>query len=82
MVNYTVGLGLGNALTNANVPWTGETYAGAGYEAIMAGTANWPAASSGSDNNVYDLWHMAINSRGEFFNADSPDKVVDAFTRS
>ncbi len=81
MVNYTVGLGLGNALTNANVPWTGETYAGAGYEAIMAGTANWPAASSGSDNNVYDLWHMAINSRGEFFNADSPDKVVDAFTQ-
>ena len=47
----------------------------------LPGTANWPAASSGSDNNVYDLWHMAINSRGEFFNADSPDKV-EAFYRS
>lgn len=80
MVNYTVGLGLGTALTNASVPWTGETFAGAGYEAIKAGT-NWPAAASGSDNNVYDLWHMAVNSRGEFFNADSPDKVVDAFNQ-
>jgi len=81
MVNYTIGLGLGSALTNTNVPWTGETFAGPGYEGLKAGTANWPAASSGNNNNVYDLWHMAINSRGEFFNGDSPDKVVDAFNQ-
>ena len=45
----------------------------------MSGAANWPAAASGSANNVYDLWHAAINSRGEFFSVDSPEAMVQAF---
>ncbi|MGV8744185.1 hypothetical protein ACV35G_32050, partial [Pseudomonas aeruginosa] len=27
----------------------------------------------------YDLWHAEVNSRGEFFSADSPDQLVAAF---
>src|SRR5690606_33759839 len=49
------------------------------YANLMAGE-NWPSASDSSDNNVYDLWHAAINSRGEFFSVDSPDAMVQAFT--
>jgi type IV pilus assembly protein PilY1 len=80
LTTYTIGLGLSSSLTAAGIPWTGDTHGGAGYDALVAGTA-WPAASSGSANNVYDLWHAAINSRGEFFSADSPDSVVAAFAQ-
>lgn len=78
LVNYTIGLGLTSALDKPGIPWSGDTYGGAGYTALKNGTA-WPAASTDSANNVYDLWHTAINSRGEFFSADSPDKIVEAF---
>lgn len=79
MVNYTMGLALTNSLNAPGIPWAGETFKGAGYEALASGAKKWPAASSSSDNNVYDLWHAAINSRGEFFSVDSPQDMVDAF---
>ncbi len=79
MVNYTMGLGLSNSLNAAGIPWTGDTFGGSGYTSLSAGTAKWPAASASNANNVYDLWHAAINSRGEFFSVDSPDDMVKAF---
>ena len=79
LTTFTVSLGLNAALNNPNIPWTGDTFNGAGYAALSSGAQAWPAAASGSPNNAYDLWHAAINSRGEFFNADSPDEVVIAF---
>ncbi|MFZ5958032.1 pilus assembly protein [Pseudomonas knackmussii] len=75
MVSYFVGLGLTTSLTNP--AWGGDTYSG-DYDKLVAGTLNWPAASSGSANNVYDLWHAAIDSRGEFFSVDSPGELVEA----
>lgn len=82
MVNFTVGLGLTSALNQPNLGWDNSlgTFGSPGYVNIVNGSANWPAASDDSDNNVYDLWHAAINSRGEFFSADSPDAIVQAFT--
>ncbi|WP_252272647.1 pilus assembly protein [Pseudomonas subflava] len=79
MTNFVMGLGLTESLNNSNVPWAGSTFTGNGYANLVSGSASWPAASSGSDNNVYDLWHSAINSRGEFFSVDSPDAMVQAF---
>ncbi|WP_395502574.1 pilus assembly protein [Ectopseudomonas mendocina] len=79
MTNFVMGLGLTNSLSRSDIPWAGSTHSGTGYEALAAGTVNWPQASSGSSNNVYDLWHSAINSRGEFFSADSPEAMVQAF---
>lgn len=79
MTTFTVGVGLNAALNNTNIPWRDDTTGGAGYDALVAGTQNWPAAGSDSDNNVYDLWHAAINSRGEFFSADTPEAIVQAF---
>ncbi|MDF3931614.1 pilus assembly protein [Pseudomonas citronellolis] len=75
LVNYFVGIGLGQSLTNP--AWGGDTFSG-DYSKLAAGTLSWPAASSDSANNVYDLWHAAINSRGEFFSADSPDQLLSA----
>lgn len=79
MTNFVMGLGLTESLNNANVPWAGSTFGGSGYNNLLNGTATWPAAASNSTNNVYDLWHAAINSRGEFFSVDSPEAMVQAF---
>ena len=79
MVNFTVGLSLTSALDQAGLEWTGSTFAGAAYQNLLSGSEDWPAAGVSSDNNVYDLWHTAINSRGEFFSADSPEALVRSF---
>lgn len=79
LTNFTVSLGLTEALNAPNIPWTGDTFSGAGYNALSSGTQAWPAVANSNDNNAYDLWHAAINSRGEFFNAESPDAMVSAF---
>ncbi|WP_448679279.1 pilus assembly protein [Pseudomonas nicosulfuronedens] len=83
MSNFIMGLGLSEALNRTNIPWAGSTHSGAGYAALAAGTATWPPAAASGDNaanNVYDLWHAAINSRGEFFSVDSPEAMVQAFS--
>jgi type IV pilus assembly protein PilY1 len=79
MTNFIMGLGLTSTLNSAGIPWSGSTHQGTGYEALAAGTKDWPEASSGSSKNVYDLWHAALNSRGDFFSADSPESMVQAF---
>lgn len=81
MTNFMMGLGLTEALDNPKIPWAGSTHAGTGYEALRSGAATWPPASadSNNNNNVYDLWHAALNSRGDFFSVDSPEAMVSAF---
>ncbi len=87
MVNFTVGLGLSNALTSSTSPtWNGDATSPTYNDidellAMGAGGKNWPTVANNSDNNVYDLWHAAINSRGEFFSADSPDTLISAFEK-
>lgn len=78
MSNFIMGLGLTNSLSDEDIPWVGGTYLGEGYKKLQSGDVSWPTAS-GSTGRVYDLWHAAINSRGEFFSADSPDTMVAAF---
>lgn len=79
MSNFIVGLSLSKALTHPNLPWGGTTHAGVGYQNLLSST-DWPdTIASSSQKNVYDLWHAAINSRGEFYSVDTPDAMVQAF---
>lgn len=81
MVNFTVGLGLTNSLQQATAPtWGGSTFANHS-ELMNMGTngKRWPGVGNDDPDNVYDVWHAAINSRGEFFSSDSPDSLVAAF---
>ena len=81
MTTFTIGLGLTSSLQQTGLVWTGDTTSGAGYNNLVAGTA-WPPAEDTDEhraNNVYDLWHTAINSRGKFFSADNPQSIVNAF---
>lgn len=88
MVNFTVGLGLVDTLvaTTTNAGWYGNTYASNsantdGYVALVNGTKTWPGTGANySPGNVYDLWHAAINSRGQFFGVDTPSSISTAFT--
>jgi type IV pilus assembly protein PilY1 len=76
MVNFTIGLGLGSVLTNP--AWGGDTYSG-DYADLVSGNTSWPATGADAEGNVYDLWHAALNSRGQFFSADNPAAVSAAF---
>ena len=84
MTSIYVGLGLTGWL-NSPVKWVGSTFAGtvspaSGFQQFKQNLADWPAAADGlTTGNVYDLWHGAINSRGAFYAAESPDTLVKAF---
>ena len=83
MVNFTIGLGLERNLTNPQ--WQGSTFAsdasGNGYAQFASGAATWPATGGTDSGNVYDLWHAAINSRGEFFSVNDSTSLIVAFKR-
>lgn len=76
MVNFTVGLGLSGTLTSPL--WGGSTYTG-DYPNLLSGAVSWPGTGSNQTGNVADLWHAAINSRGQFFSAESPKELGNAF---
>lgn len=80
MVNFTVGLGLTGSLGS---DWQGDTFAGSFIENLKTGNESWPTTGSNvTPGNVYDLWHAAINSRGQFFSADDPQGLADAFEKA
>jgi type IV pilus assembly protein PilY1 len=66
LTNYTIGLGVRGTLNPAT-----------DLPALSAGTKTWPAASASTTAaNIDDLWHAAINSRGEYFSAADPTSLA------
>jgi type IV pilus assembly protein PilY1 len=80
MVNFTIGLGLSGYLsqTTPALTYKGDTYSGS-YSGLADGTIKWPQPSSDTPANVSDLWHAAIDSRGQFFSAEDPAALGGAF---
>lgn len=86
VTTYTVGLGLGPTLKY--LQWAGDTYSGS-YPQLLDGSKSWPNPSgstsldgmtvTANEGKVAALWHGALNSRGEFFSADSTNELVQAF---
>jgi type IV pilus assembly protein PilY1 len=73
MVTFTIGLGLDGELTfrpDYETATTGD------FAAIKQGTKKWPVPVSGTPSSLDDLWHAAVNGRGVFFSAKSPDQVA------
>jgi type IV pilus assembly protein PilY1 len=68
MTNFTVGLGVKGTLDPAvDLP------------ALTLGTKTWPKAVSGAaEENVDDLWHAALNSRGKYFSVKDPNELATA----
>jgi len=76
MTTFTMGLGLTSSLTDP--AWAGSTYVG-GYPRIATGADTWTDSNSASTRKISDLWHGAINSRGQFFSTEDPDAMSLAF---
>lgn len=80
LVTYTIGLGLPGNLNPANY-FDRTLPASAGdYDELLAGTKTWGPVSDSSINNVDDMWHAGLNSRGQYFSASDPQTLIDSFT--
>ncbi len=79
LVNYTVGLGVAGNLNPTNYFDRNQPNSAGHWDELMAGgPPTWGATASNSVNNVDDLWHAAVNSRGRFFSARSASQMVEA----
>lgn len=50
--------------------------------ALTAGTKSWPEPGDDRQANIDDLWHAAVNSRGEFIVASNPEEFTSALTNT
>lgn len=69
MVTFTVGLGVNGTLDPAT-----------DLPLLTSGALDWPQPSDDAEENIDDLWHAAVNSRGEFFSAADPDTFADSLS--
>lgn len=75
MVNFMVGLGVRGTLQPDKLAG-GIPNPASDLPALTAGTKSW-----GTDE-IDDLWHSALNSRGEFISAKDPAELAEAIRRS
>ncbi len=69
LVNFTVGLGVPGILDPAT-----------DLPNLINGNKSWPDPFSSSTAKTDDLWHTAINSRGDFFSASNPDEFANSLS--
>ncbi|MGL4576961.1 MAG: pilus assembly protein, partial [Burkholderiaceae bacterium] len=58
----------------------GTTTAGDSFAQLVAGTREWPTVNN-FDLRQFDLWHAAVNSRGDVYPAQNLQSLVDAFKK-
>lgn len=73
MTTFTVGLGVNGQLVYADNYLTGGS---ADFNAIKSGSKNWPVPTGDTLTTIDDLWHAAVNGRGQYFSAKNPDNLV------
>lgn len=80
MTTFTLGLGVDGSLKYC------ENYEAGGcadYVALTQGTKNWPDPTDSEDlHRVDDLWHAAVNGRGKYFSAKSPESLASGVQKA
>lgn len=80
MTTFTLGLGIDGSLKYC------ENYDSGGcadFEAIRQGTKNWPDPMDREDlHRVDDLWHAAVNGRGKYYSAKSPETLAGGIQKA
>lgn len=78
MTTFTLGLGVGGIL---NFDPNYLTQTSGDFIDILNRTKNWPqpGGSKGAENTD-DLWHAAVNGRGQYFSAGDPNSLATALT--
>ncbi len=76
LVQFMIGFGVDGTIPKTH----------ANYLKLRKGTIKWPALQGNSPysdtaEKIDDMWHAAINSRGEFFAASNPDELIKALQK-
>ena len=79
MVTFTLGLGLDGSLTYRP---DYETATSGDFVLIKEGSIKWPVPVADSPTALDDLWHAAVNGRGVFFSAKSPDELANSLAET
>jgi type IV pilus assembly protein PilY1 len=66
MVTYTVGFGVSGTLDPT------------AYDLESGPYPTWPNPTAGPDQKIDDVWHAAVNGRGEFLSALNAEELADA----
>jgi type IV pilus assembly protein PilY1 len=78
MTTFTLGLGVNGILKydkNYLTQTTGD------FNDIKQGTKNWSVAGDGKEaENIDDLWHAAVNGRGQYFSAGDPTTLASSLS--
>jgi type IV pilus assembly protein PilY1 len=78
---YTIGLGVKGTLSYDKNYLTRLDPLLSDFPALSSGAKNWPIpAGAGKENatHIDDLWHAAVNGRGQYFSAGSSDQLSNA----
>jgi type IV pilus assembly protein PilY1 len=79
MTTYTLGLGQNGTLRYDASYLSGGS---ADYNALVAGTLNWPAPSANSPTTIDDLWHAAVNGHGRYFSASNASSLTNSLSEA
>lgn len=78
MTTFTIGLG-----TSGTLPYDKDylTQTSGTYVDLTNGTATWPdATASANANNIDDLWHAAVDGRGQYYSALNSSLLAEAIS--
>ncbi|MFH2057812.1 MAG: PilC/PilY family type IV pilus protein [Pseudomonadota bacterium] len=83
MVTYSVSFGVSGTIDPTDMDNDGNpdspSYAEDPYFLnVNTPRPTWPNPDSGDSQKIDDLWHAAVNGRGEFFSADDPEELVSS----
>ena len=79
MTTFTMGLGLSGTLAYSPTYKTDTTGT---FANIRAGSVNWPAPVANDPTALDDLWHAAVDGRGQYFSAGNPDTVITSLSEA
>lgn len=83
MVTYSVSFGVTGSIDQTDIdgdsvtddpPYSDDPY----FLNPLTKRPTWPNPGSGDAQKIDDLWHAAVNGRGQFFSADDPEELVDS----
>lgn len=91
MNTYTMGLGIDGLMAYRKDYLTATTgdfvkitsgATGCSWESSMSAVCNWPSPAANDPSAVDDLWHAAVNGRGQYFSARTPQDAADGIKQA
>src|SRR5690606_34435561 len=83
MTTFTLGLGM-NGILPYDKDYLNTALQSGSYHDLKNGSRMWPIPpdtnSSGNAANVDDMWHAAVNGRGQYWSASDPGAVAEAIS--